>query len=289
MSRKRTNFSESLRENSQTYRFYLDRLVELSVSMFKWEGLPESIDARFLEMTLFNQGAAVFFEDEVLGPLALPFAASGAFDIYGIPTKRRAYAVNGYHKSLNTSDSVIIYNNNLHTNSVSGCTMYSKRLYNLDRIVDVNANAQKTPILLQCPENQRLTILNLFKEYDGNSPVIHGDKNLDINAIKAISTGAPYVADKIYLLKTSYWEEALTYLGIPSMEQKKERMIVSEATQLQGGVTASRYSRLQARQDAAEKINKMFGLEIEVDYRADLMNPEMPGMPLYEGEVTENG
>lgn len=51
--------------------------------------------------------------------------------------------------------------------------------------------------------------------------------------------------------------------------QKKERLVADEVTRSQGGVIASRYSRLEARRQAAKKINEMFGLNIEVDYRED--------------------
>jgi hypothetical protein len=38
-----------------------------------------------------------------------------------------------------------------------------------------------------------------------------------------------------------------------------------------GGVLASRNSPLEMRRQAAEHINKMFGLNIEVDYREDIL------------------
>ena len=148
--------------------------------------------------------------------------------------------------------------------------MFSRRLYLLDRVIDVNANAQKTPVLIQGTEKQRTTLINLYKEYNGNSPFIFGDKNLDLNTLKSLNTGAPYVADKIYQLKTQIWNEALTYLGISNINiQKKERLVTDEVTRNQGGTIASRYSRLQARRDGVKKINAMFGTNISVDYRED--------------------
>lgn len=271
MSRRRkTNFEESAFMNNRVYGEYLERLTELSISMFEWKNLPDTIDARFLELTLFGDGQAVFFKDEELGFLCLQVAMNGGFNVYRIPIGRRAYAVNGYQRNLTDKDSVLIYNNFLRTNSVNMVKIYAKRLYALDRIIDVNANAQKTPILVQGSEQQRLTLLNLYKEYDGNAPVIFGDKNLDLNGLKSISTEAPYVADKIYTLKTEIWNEALTYLGISNLNiQKKERLVSDEVIRNQGGTIASRYSRLEARRQACEQINKMFGLEIEVNYRDD--------------------
>lgn len=264
-------FGESAIMNNATYIQYFNRLVELSVSMFEWQGLPETVDPRYLELHLFQNGSMVYFRDEVMGDLCLDCIANGQFDVYGNPISRRAYSsYNQYQKTLNESDSVIIWNNYLRQPSVLDVKMFAKRLYNLDRIIDVNANAQKTPVLVQGTEKQRLTLVNLYKEFDGNAPFIFGDKNLDLNSLRAISTNAPYVADKLYQLKTQIWNEALTYLGISNLNiQKKERMITDEVQRNQGGTIASRYSRLEARREAVDKINRMFGTDISVDYRED--------------------
>lgn len=264
-------FGESAVMNNATYIQYFNRLVELSVSMFEWQGLPETIDPRYLELHLFQNGSMVYFRDEVMGDLCLDCIANGQFDVYGNPISRRAYSsYNQYQKTLSESDSVIIWNNYLRQPSVLDVKMFAKRLYNLDRIIDVNANAQKTPVLVQGTEKQRLTLVNLYKEFDGNAPFIFGDKNLDLNSLRAISTNAPYVADKLYQLKTQIWNEALTYLGISNLNiQKKERMITDEVQRNQGGTIASRYSRLEARREAVDKINRMFGTDISVDYRED--------------------
>lgn len=281
MPRRKTNFGDSLFQNNNQYGMYLERLTELAISMFEWKNLPDSCDERFLELTLFTNGYAVFFKDEDLSNtglsdtdtgsyLALPVATNGRWNVYNIPTKRRAYASNGYNKNLDVNNSVVIYNNLLHTNSINISRTYARRLYNLDRIVDVNANAQKTPILILANEQQRLTMLQVYQKWDGNEPVIFGDRDLDMKLVQALRTDAPYVADKIQSLKTELWNEALTYLGISNISfQKKERMISDEVLRNQGGTIASRYSRLNARRKAADQINKMFGLNIEVDFRED--------------------
>lgn len=271
MARRKTNFWESAVMNNATYIQYYNRLIELSIAMFDWTGLPDTIDPRFLELTLFKYGQAVFFEDEVMGYLALTNAVQGGFDVYGYPVASRAYSpYNNYQKNLTLDDSVIIYNNYLRKPSSLDVEVFAKRLYNLDRVIDVNANAQKTPVLIKCAETQRLTMKNLYKEFDGNSPVIFGDNGLNDANFTVLSTEAPYVADRIYQLKTQIWNEALTYLGISNINvQKKERLITDEVSRNMGGVIASRYSRLNARQNACEKINKMFGLNVWCEYRDD--------------------
>lgn len=270
MGKKDRQFWESATLNNTNFKQYYNRLTELSISMFDWKNLPDTVDPRFLELTLFSDGQAVFFYDEDIGYLALQNILGGKLNVYRVPIDRRAYAVNGYQKSLNEKDSVIIYNNYLHSNSRMDVEMFARRLYNLDRAIDVNANAQKTPVLIQCDETQRLTMVNLYKKFDGNEPVIYGDKNLNPNSVKVLKTDAPYVADKLYQLKTQIWNEALTYLGISNINiTKKERLITDEVTRNQGGTIASRYSRLEARREACKAINKMFGLDIWCDYRED--------------------
>lgn len=271
MGRKRkTTFVESALMNNRTYIQYYNRLTELALSMFEWTDLPETVDARFLEMCLFSEGKAVFFKDEDLGYVGLQCAISGRLNVYRIPINRRAYASNGYNKNLTDKDSVIIYNNFMHTNSKLDVEMFSKRLYNLDRIIDVNANAQKTPVLIKCSEEERMTMLNLYKDFDGNAPVIFGESDLNTNGLTVLKTEAPYVADKIYQLKTQIWNEALTYLGISNINTvKKERLITDEAIRNNGGTVASRYSRLEARRQACKQINEMFGLDIWCNFRED--------------------
>lgn len=276
MGKKRDlGFCESAMMNNRTYLQYYNRLTELALSMFEWQNLPASVDPRFLEMCLFQDGKAVFFKDDVLGELALQCTIHGQLDVYRVPIGRRAFAVNGYQKELTNKDSVIIYNNYLRTNSMLDVEMFSKRLYNLDRTIDVNVNAQKTPVAITCDEGQRLTMINLYKQYEGNEPFVFGTKNLDLNALKVLKTDAPFVSDKLYELKVQIWNEALTYLGISNINtQKKERLISDEVTRNQGGVVASRYSRLEARRQACRQINDMFGLDIWVDYREDFRDIE---------------
>lgn len=276
MGRRKTYFDESAIINNRTYVQYVNRLTELAISMFEWKGLPESVDSRYIELHLFSNGCMVYFNDEVMGNLCLDCTYNGGLDVYGYPILRRAYSsYNGYNRLLKDSNSVIIWNNLLHIPSEADIRAYARRLWMLDRIIDVNANAQKTPILVQGNEKQRLSLVNLYKEYDGNAPVIFGDSSLNTEGLKSISTGAPYVADRIYELKTQIWNEALTYLGISNINiQKKERLITDEVTRNQGGTVASRYSRLEARRQAVERINDMFGTNIKVNYREDYQEIE---------------
>ena len=270
MRRKSREFEESAYKNNKLYLYYFNRLKELAISMFEWKNLPSSVDPRFLELTLFNDGQCLFFKDEVMGYLTLQCTIGGQFNVYRVPTNRRAYATNGYQNNLDETNSVIIYNNMLRENTIEVVDMFAKRLYDLDSIIDVNANAQKTPVLITCDETQRLTLQNIYMQYTGNQPVIYGNKNLDVNGIKVLKTDAPYIGQMIYELKINVWNEALSYLGISTVNNvKRERLITDEVQRNLGGTYASRYSRMNMRKEACKNINEMFGLNIDVNYRQD--------------------
>ena len=217
------------------------------------------------------QCGETYFTDEVMSDLCLKCILGGQLDVYNIPLDRRAYASNGYQKNLDRTNSVIIWDNMLHYRTSNKMEIYAKRLSNLDTIIDINCNAQKTPILLKGTQQQRLSLINAYEKYDGNQPVMFGTENFlegNENAFTVFKTDCPYVADKLYELKVNLWNEALTYLGVASsVIQKKERMIKDEVNQLQGGVMANRYSRLNARQQACEEINRMFGTNMSVEFR----------------------
>lgn len=271
MNKRKLNnyFGLSYKDNNYNYINYFNRLVEIGISVYEWINVPSSVDTRFLELVLLSEGQILWFKDDVVeNYVVMQFASGGDLDIYRVPTIRDAYAVNGYTNTLYNYDSVIIYNNLLRETSMLAIDKFASDLVLLDSIIRINANSQKTPIMIRCSENQRLTIENLFMQYDGNAPVIFGDKSLDLNAMSVLKLDAPFNADKIYELKTNIWNEALTYFGVPNVSiQKKERLITDEVNRTMGGVIASGYSRLTARKNACKQINEMFGLDVDCKIR----------------------
>lgn len=292
--RKKTNFEESLRKNMCSYYYYLDRLIELAITSIEYTNLPEQetlpLNVRFLETKLAYNGSAVFFKDDIVDLFMwLQVSNKSDLNVYNEPVRYRAFASNSYQRDLSSADSVIIYNNYMRTPIVPYLEMFAARLWDLDQTIDVNCRAQKTPILLTAPTHQRQTVLNLYKEFDGNSPVIYGDDTLSKESIKSITTGAPFVADKIYELKCNIWNEALTFLGISNITlNKKERVVSDEVQRNQGGTVASRYGRLEARQDSFDRINNMFGLDIGVQYREFSEDEITLTNDISEGEVLED-
>lgn len=209
-----------------------------------------------------------------MGMVVLPWVMQGNFDVNGNAIERRAYsAYNSYTNVRDSYNSVIIWNNMLRTNSINVSRIYAERLWKMDRIVDININAQKTPLIILANENQRLTMKNQLNDFDEDALYIFGTSSINRDNIKALNTEAPFVADKVYDIRSKVWNEALTYLGIANIQQsKKERLITDEVNRQMGGVMACRNSRLRARQKACEEINAMFNLNVSVEFDETSVN-----------------
>ena len=282
--------------NINSYVKYRNQLMELGMSMIAWnfDKIPEKqrtfLNDRQIEYHEYYKGATVFFKDEELDEfLCLPVMLSGPYDLDDMPKRRMAYSKNtNYKKELDETNSVVIYNNYLRIPSCYTVDHYASMLSDLEESIAVNCKAQKTPIAILCNENERLSMQNLYEQFDGNYPFIFGQKELNVKDIKSINTGAPFVADKLYQIKMQLWNEALTYLGISNISyHKKERLVSDEVIRNMGGTIASRYTRLEIRREACDKIKKMFNVEVSVDYREDFRQTDDENMIGAESEGDE--
>lgn len=258
------------RLNTLTFNDYLNRLGLLARSVFEWTNLPNNIEERFIERVLYEEGKLVFFEDEGLGIVATKVAESGPLNLYDNPTWVQPYAT-GFEiecKPIDYEECVFVRNNDMMLPTYDTILLYAMRLTEIVRSMDVNINAQKTPILIECSDKQILTLKRLYEEYTGNEPVIYGDKQIDLTGINCIKTDAPFVADKLADLKDRVWNEAMTFLGLNNANtQKKERLITDEANANNQLIMASANVMLKNRKLACEMINKHFNLEQKVSVK----------------------
>ena len=282
-------------QNQRTYDYYFQRLTNIALSVFEWKNLPLTVDPRWLELSIFRNGMCLFFEDPVMGYVAMPCAIGGKLDVYNIPTIRRAYAANGYNAIRDNTNSVIIYHNYLHDVPVWDLEMFATRLADYQRTIDVNVAAQKTAVAILVDDNEVKTWKDAYISWAGNVPMIMGNKAMNPNAMTVLKTDAPFVADGIQEMLVQVWNDAMSYLGVSNVNvTKKERLITDEVQRNMGGVLASRYSPLEMRRDAAKHINDMFNLDIEVDYREDILayQSKMIGETeemIEEGELNDVG
>lgn len=269
----------SIRENQKNYleRFimYKNYLTNLAITSFAWDNLPPTIDPLFIETQLFFTGKVLYFRDEYVGDLVTLFSGVSPLNVYNQPILRYAYANNGYYNTLDERDSVIIYNNPLYTGDALTITSYALKLATLDQIIMVNAQAQRTPYILMADTADRLSIENFFSQMNDGANVIFPKKTFDMDNVRVLNLNAPYVADKIQLLKTLYMNEILTYLGIDSNTAYKNAQQISVEINADLGIThASVNNRLITRQQAVQRINNMFKTNIIVRHTSFSYNEQ---------------
>lgn len=279
-------FRDAILLNNQTYIDYLERMKKICLSMFDWVNLPESMNARFLEMCLFYQGQASLLYSDDYGFINTMASDGGYINIYGLPTEINCYSYRfNERRSLYTVDvgeekgkeCILVMNNYERVPTAMTIQLFCKRLAEADRVLDTNLNALRTPILITTDQKQYFTLKKMYEEYDGNTPAIFADKNLiSPDALKAIKTDAPVLLDDVLQYKTAIWNEFLTFMGLQNLSEKKERLISSEVDSNNELINMNLQALLVPRKEACRQFNEKYGLmgdkAIDVKVRSDLYN-----------------
>lgn len=285
----KSEFRDAMLLNNETYIDYLERLKKIATSMFEWVNLPDSMNARYLELTLYYKGQASLLYDNDYGFINTQACDSGYINIYGLPTLINCYSFS-YNQMRSTyvagsdenpekdKECILVLNNYQRVPTASTLELFAYRLAELQRTFDVNVKSQKFPVLIRTDQKQIFTLKKMYEEYDGNTPAIFADKNLvSDDALKAIKTDAPLIIRELNDAKREIWNEALSFLGVSNLSEKRERLITSEADSNNELINLNLQSYLIPRQQACKEFNDKFGLtgtdkEISVRVRSDLYN-----------------
>ena len=237
---RNVKFKDYMYVNDDTYFDFLERLKKIALSMFEWVNLPESMDSRYLEWCLYYSGQAGM---------------------------------------LKNKDCIYVLNNLNRYPTAPTLELFAYRLYLAQRTADINISVNKLPFIVAVDENQRLTMENLINQIDENKPAIFGTKELASTIkedLRVLPTNPPFIADKLNDYKKEIWNEALSFLGINNLNEKKERLITDETNSNNELINLNLQSYLAPRKKACERFNILFGLSgdkaIDVKVRSDLYN-----------------
>ena len=275
-------FRQNLLDN-EVYSYYYNIFFQICLAIFEWENLPATMNARYLEKTLFEQGQSALLWDKERLYINMPCVLSGEINIYEEPTQVTCTSV-GFHTqrlvykgkkdNAKATDCVVVYNNQTHLPTVSMIDLYAYKLYLIDMISLININAQKTPMLIIGDESTKLALQNIYDKIEANEFKLILKKNFDVDALKTLDLKAPYIADKLAQLKYDVWNEALTALGINNIRDKKERLVKEESEQNNELINFNLQSYFVPRKEACRQFNELFKLEkpVSVKVRSDLHN-----------------
>jgi len=285
------NNDPQMNDQVMTEQMYLQTLTELCINRFKWDGLPEEIDRRFIELTLHSQGLVIFFHEseEYDRFFALRGMAHGQRNMYDNPTMFTAIGNQMIQKDLNARECVPIWANSLRIPQRQAIVLYARKLAKIDRTIDITVENMRYTRLVTGNANQRQSLVNIMRQVDEGKPIVYTTPNFDPASVQVFDLGVhPDTLPKLMDTRNSLWNQAMGFLGINNANQdKKERLVVSEVGANDEQVLAVRQTALNARQYAAEQINKMFGLDVSVSYdQTEAMSTQPDGTGQFDDQET---
>lgn len=264
--------------------YYLYRLLNLAVSRFEWQNLPEEIQPYYMEQVLLWNGAALFVYDKNVDMFAVKQLSLGGMpDIYGVPDVRLGYtpSAESQIEEYNKLESVVVWDKPILYPNYDALDIFADRLTKCHLTSDLNLVAHRTPIAITGTEQQRLTMSSIVDKLFSWVPVLKLKTGAwDKDQLSTLDLKAPMVFPETERIRQLIWAEALNFMGFEAYAQaKEERLTKQEGGGNMGGVEGERNVSLGLRKRAAEQINHLFGLEVDVRFRSDL--PTQLNSPYY--------
>lgn len=269
--RKRRQFRESARRNTEAYLDWLDKITGIALGTWIYK-LPKEIDTRWLEKTLLAHESVALFNEPVLGvPCAMKFVPAGNLDSYENPIDIHVYnEYSQYNRFLKKGEYVILHDNLERTRLFPFLERTAERLWDLDCTIDVNAKVQKTPAMIVTSEDKRLSTENAIMKIDGNMPYILVSESMNLDDYRVLNLGGSsntYKGEELMKLETDIFNQCLARIGVQSaVALKRERMVQAEVQQLDNFALANRRSRILAREQAFEDAKNLLGWDCSFEF-----------------------
>lgn len=286
---------------------FRDSILRLLYSNFAWYGL-EPDEANMIENFLILEGRVCAIkesfsvEDQTAD--GVYFGRFGTdvpdmrWDFYGNPLKASCSGFSGYIAKADSPDNFVLGFDTMAVQRSQNMTMplftYIDDLaVELDKAYSawkVATETRKIGMVFQCstPASEKL-LKSVLKDLSDGSPfvVVQGDLQGGTEQVQ-FAPGTGGAIEEFHMNFMNAWGMVLDILGLENNSQnKRERLVVSEA---ELNRSLSRYlaaDRLRARQIFAEQITKKFGRQVTVEnYLASIVDetPEDANKPGRQGE-----
>lgn len=303
-------FGENKCDFSKDYlkQMYVLRFLNKTQQIFKYNGLPDTIPAKDLELILQVNGNAII--KEVEGKLyAFRGGLGGEPNPYYLPTK--AIVSNPalkYNATLDIDeDCVVMLNDAMYQGLMPLINTNAYLLAECDITLKFATINSRIPALIDCPddETKEEALTFLKKIEDGNFGVLCDEafgKNLNVYDYAKTMNITSILELKQYIIGTFYQE-----LGVQSQfNMKREAINEAEAVLSENALYPSLDEMLLQRQIGLEKVNKMYGTNITVEFnsawatlrerqeisieqaRSEIVEPENDTETKQDGEDNEN-
>ena len=274
-------------------------------AMFEWKGLPDTIPKRNLELFLMTNGNICFAEGEDGNLYVFTGGWGGKPDVYYMPT--RYIVANPYVKTKNEFDvgidCVVMPNDSMYQGLLPLLRKYATMMVENELSMWIRDITSRAEFLVLAENDKGKESVDLFIKnlFDGKLTSILNRVSLQ-DGIKtqpyanASGNGLTQLIELQQYLKASLYNE----LGLnANYNMKRESINSGEATHNDDALRPLIDDMLECRKKAVEKVNKMFGTEISVEFNsvweenkeeveATLENLEQGNNQEQEGEADES-
>lgn len=245
-----------------------DYMIAKTLSMFEWEGLPETIPYNELEKLLQLNGWA--YITEVEGELyAFAGGLGGEVDVYGNPTKITINNVAlNFNRTLTIAeDGVLVRSDDMMMGIRPILTKYNTLMAENDlNMLIYGYNSRITTLLAAADDNTRESAEKFLKQVvEGNLGVIADNKLFE--GLKSHIAGKPHSISTLieyqqYIKASMHHEIGLN----ANFNMKRERLNSAEVLQNEDTIYPFVDNMMKCRLKAVQALNEKYGLELDIDY-----------------------
>lgn len=265
-----------------------------ALSIFGWV-LPETIDPKYIEKTLYEEdGYMAFYKDEKLGFIVCRASTvSAEVDIYNRPARAVLTGANGrfrveapiYYGDIEIPGAcVLLSNNDLNVSTKKLMERNIARIFDIERSIDINLTVNKLPFILEGWDKDQLTPKIIARALLSNQYFIKA-KMGTTDKIDVLKTDAPFLVNDLIQARQSEDGERLSRLGVNNVQfEKKERLLSDEVNANAEKINVSLYQGIKSRRLACELVNKLWP-----EAKASVfLNIATDNAPIGEDKVNEN-
>lgn len=247
----------------------------IAKNRFRWKNLPKEVSSYHLEEFLYSAGQVAFFRDDSKGGfLTLPCSQNGQLNVYGEPL---AYQVtgNGYSETISVDKMVRIKANDDCYPTRLSVGYYTDWIDDIEKTMKRNLQQLRQPYIVGIDKDNELSMKNVVKQIEEGKEAIHVQSDKGYKGeigVHVAQLGVQNQLEPLQKNKNDIMFELLTFLGINNANtDKKERMINSEVNSNNINILMNLDFEYKCRKEACEEINKMFGLNIDVELVVEIL------------------
>ena len=261
-------------------RLIFYRLLSIVMGRFKYT-LPDTMDARFLELSLIQTGyagVAKIGEDimnlqVIAGSSFSPYGYLVNYDLVDYMGRDYGRFVPDTPGQKDIADSVFIMDNPRNVPPIFRIKWYAERLCAIQTSIDAAIKNLRAGCVVVCPKEQEGPVKRAFSAIDDGAAIVlsYNENNAFIDPPKILTN--PQTPEVLKTLLEAYDKTLanfLTEFGINSnaVINKLSGVSDNELLQNEEATDISLQQALECRRDGLERVEKMFGVpcSVEINY-----------------------